>query len=120
MKELDSHLISLIQENNYRKRTKIFKELLSKTEKMMLAKRLGILFLLKKGVPTYKIDELLGVSSSTARRFEQSLEAKRYNATEEWLWKRTKAGKFEALMGKILRLAFTGRTKSFKEMVDEL
>ena len=120
MKGLDAHLITLIQEKNYQKRTRIFIELLSRTEKIMLAKRLGIIFLLKKGVPSYKVGELLGVSSSTARRFEYFLESKRYRTTEDWLWRKTEEGKFHTFMEKLVRLAFTGRTRSFSESVAEI
>lgn len=55
----------------------IFNELLTKTEKIMLAKRLAIIIMLDKGESSYSIEKILKVSTSTVGRmlvfYEQGL-----------------------------------------------
>ena len=85
----------------------------------MLAKRIAILFLLKKGMSTYKISELLGVSPSTAERFENATSFNKYKHTTDWIWKNSKEGSFDAFMESLVSKAFTGRKQSFRKFVDE-
>lgn len=116
---LEKHLLSIIRDSGTKTRVQIFEELLTRTEKVMLAKRIGMLFLLKKGLSPYKISELLGVSPSTAERFERAVDSSRYRHTIDWAWKNSKSGSFDALLESLISLAFTGRTKSFKKFLDE-
>ena len=117
--ELEKHLLSVVRDSGTQTRMRIFDELLTKTEKAMLAKRIGILFLLKKGLSSYKISELLGVSPSTAERFERTMDSGAYRHIVDWVWKNSKEGSFDALLESLVALAFTGRTKSFKKFLDE-
>jgi uncharacterized protein YerC len=117
--ELEKHLTSITQNAGSKTRIHIFEELLTKTETVMLAKRIGILFLLKKGVSLYKISEILQISPSTAERFRKDIEAGKYKHTTDWLWKNSKEGSFDAFMEVLVALAFTGRRRSFKKFIDE-
>jgi len=49
-------------------------ELLSPSEKIMLAKRLGVAFMLLEGVSPYYIAKVLGMSTSTTLRIKKQLE----------------------------------------------
>ncbi|MFQ5661787.1 MAG: helix-turn-helix domain-containing protein [Candidatus Paceibacteria bacterium] len=118
--KLEKYIISIIKDTGTKTRVNIFDELLTKTEKMMLAKRIGVLFLLKKGLSIYKISELLGVSSSTVARFENAMDSHKYKHTVDWVWKNSKEGSFDAFMESLVSIAFTGRSHSFKKFVDEL
>ena len=81
IRDLERYISSIIRDAGSQTRVRIFNELLTKTEKIMLAKRIGTLFLLKKGLSTYKISQLLGISPSTAERFEISVQNGRYKHT---------------------------------------
>jgi len=117
--ELRKHLYTLVRNSGSQTRVLIFEELLTKTETIMLAKRIGALLLLKKGLSLYKISRLLGVSPSTVERFKLAMESGKYKNTADWVWKNSKEGSLNVLLTKLISLAFTGRTKSFKKFVDE-
>jgi Trp operon repressor len=59
-----------------KKRKQLLNELLTGTEKIMLAKRLAVIFLLAKKVPPYRIWNKLKISPSTVARFEVNLDKK--------------------------------------------
>ena len=117
--ELRKHLYTLVRNSGSQTRVLIFEELLTKTETIMLAKRIGALLLLKRGLSLYKISHLLGVSPSTVERFKLAMESGKYKNTADWVWKNSKEGSLNVLLTKLISLAFTGRTKSFKKFVDE-
>ena len=117
--ELEKYLYKLIRDSGSKTRLLVLGELLTKTETTMLAKRLGILLLLRKGLSTNKIAEILGISPSTAERFRHHLESHRYPYTINWLWKNTEKGALEDILTKLVSLMFTRRTKSFKKFLDE-
>ena len=117
--ELRKHLYTLVRNSGSQTRVLIFEELLTKTETIMLAKRIGALLLLKRGLSLYKISHLLGVSPSTVERFKFAMESGKYKNTADWVWKNSKEGSLNVLLTKLISLAFTGRTKSFKKFVDE-
>jgi len=58
----------------------LFKELFTKTEKIMLAKRLIIIILLSKEIPQHRIVEILHVSPSTVAKMSLNLEMGKYNS----------------------------------------
>lgn len=119
LKDLDKYIFSIIHDAGAKTRVNIFRELLTKTEKIMIAKRIGMLFLLRKGLSLYEISKALGVSSSTVERFARAQEFQKYRHTTDWVWKHSEDGSFDAFMEALVRLAFTGRAQSFKKFVDE-
>lgn len=118
--DLEHYISSIIRDTGTKTRTRIFDELLTRTEKIMLAKRIGVLFLLKKGLSTYRISKMLGVSSSTVERFQKAKDAYRYRHTVDWVWKNSAGGAFEKFLESLVALVFTGKTSSFKRFVDEM
>ncbi|PCI29656.1 hypothetical protein COB55_01805 [Candidatus Wolfebacteria bacterium] len=119
-RDLEKHLLQIIRDTDSKARVQIFDELLTPTEKIMLAKRIGMIFLIKKGVSLYKISDLLGVSASTANRFLRDVHLKKYQRTSKWVFKYTKEGSHNEFVKSLLSLMFTGRTHSFKQFVDKL
>ncbi len=117
---LEKNFISLIRDSGSKTRLQIFNELLTKTERVMLAKRMGAVLLLRKGLSSYKVSELLGISPSTAERFELGIESNRFRHTVRWVWRNTREGAFEAVLQSLVSLAFTRRTQSFNKFVQEL
>ncbi len=71
-KLLKSKLVDLFRAIGKDKGTSYsLKEFLTDTEMIMLAKRLGIIFLINKEIPTLDICKILKVSSSTVIRIEK-------------------------------------------------
>ncbi len=117
---LERQISSIIKCPNEKLRIRIFSELLTQTEKIMLAKHLAIVLLLKKGISLYRIAKILGISPSTAERYRVRFLRGKYKSTAEWLWKQTNEGQREELIRSLVRLMFTGKTKSFRQFVEEL
>lgn len=120
VQELDTLIASLVRDTGSQTRVNIFRELLTKTEKIMLAKRITIVFMLIQGASIYKIIHTLGISPSTAERYKNSYKQGKYKELSKWLLSLTKKGKRDKLITSLVSLAFTGRTKSFKQFVEEL
>lgn len=117
--ELEKYLYKLVRDSGSQTRLLVLGELLTKTETIMLAKRLGILLLLRKGLSTNKIADVLGISPSTAERFKHYMDSNKYRHATDWIWKNSKEGAFEDFLTKLVSLAFTRRTRSFKKFLDE-
>ena len=60
--------------------TRVFRELFTFTEKIMLTKRLAIILLLDKEIPQHRIVDTLHVSPSTVAKMSLSLEKGRYDS----------------------------------------
>ena len=75
LRQLDKKLVSTF-ESAYKSRvfTKVFRELFTRTEKIMFAKRLTIVFLLSKEIPQHRIVDILKVSPSTVAKMSLKLE----------------------------------------------
>ena len=56
----------------------VFSEFFTRTEKIMFAKRLAVIAMLKKGVSTYMISEALAMSPSTTERMRNAYEKGKY------------------------------------------
>ena len=115
--EINKQLISLLQNSSPSARVRILEELLTDTERVMITKRVGIILFLTQGMSSYKISEILGVSSSTVDRF--SVSSSRFHYTSEWLKKNTVKGKVEALLTFLGSFIFPGKRRSFKKFVEE-
>lgn len=69
-------------------REQALSELLTYTERLMIAKRLGMLLLISQGESTYYISKLLRVSPSTVARFEVKVEGGEFAKTLIFLQKK--------------------------------
>jgi Trp operon repressor len=118
--ELERQMFSVIAETGTRSRLAIFSELLTPTEKLVLAKRLGIILLLNKKIPFYKICTYLNVSPSTVARFENKLEKNGYRHTSKWVKRNELETKFISIIETLTSSAFGKRGKSFSKMVADL
>ncbi|HVS79377.1 MAG TPA: Trp family transcriptional regulator [Candidatus Paceibacterota bacterium] len=70
--KIEERLLRVVTGLNSKKSAMLF-ELLTITEKTMLAKRLGIVFMLTEKRSFYEISEKLGVSTSTVSRIEDDM-----------------------------------------------
>ena len=73
-------LIAVLERaQNQKKLTPILDELLTETEKIMLAKRLAIVLMLSGNTPQHRISEALFVSPSTVTRISLGIEIGKYD-----------------------------------------
>jgi len=117
--QLEKYMLSILRDSGSKERVLVFQELLTKTERVMMAKRIVMLLLLKKGMSFYKISELIGVSPSTVSRFDCAVSRGKYRQTVKWVWKNSEEGAADVFLEALAKLAFTGRKQSFKKFVEE-
>lgn len=68
----------LTKANKESELSQIIKEMLTKTEKIMLAKRIAIILLLDKNIPQHQIVDLLKVSYTTVAKISLEIEKGQY------------------------------------------
>ena len=88
-KELYTQLADIFLSSDSRKESeRTLTEILTKTEKVMLAKRVGIIAMLERGYSSYKIMNTLNVSTLTIARVQKRLSCGIYQQTVEVLKRR--------------------------------
>lgn len=91
---------ALEEADDRRKVSPMLRELFTKTEKIMFAKRIALVYLLSKKVPFAKIDSLLHLSPVTISKFSTRLDLGKYKQTIAIV---TRRGKFLDILEKILQ-----------------
>jgi uncharacterized protein YerC len=118
--ELYKTLLSEITvKGSSRKRALLCSELFTKTEHVMLAKRLAVIYLLGEGHTFEKIQDLLKVSPSTIGRIWLAMQHGAYQHTTSIVRKE----KTSDILGAILNVLFTGppsRTAPRWRFLDDL
>ena len=118
--ELDRYLYTLLRDTGSRTRLNVMRELLTDTEKIMIAKRLGVLYLLSRNCSLYEVSELLNVSASTVKRIRCARDAGAFRHAAAWAHAQTPEGKLEESLKKLIRLVMTGHTRSLAKIIDEM
>ena len=97
----------------------MLRELFTKTEKVMFAKRIALIYLLSKDVPFEKIEELLHLSPVTISKYSLRMEMDKYKQTIAIV---NRKGKFMDILEKILQAGMPprgrGRWKKINRMTD--
>lgn len=76
-------LISIFKKAGHKHKTAaLLDELLTETEKVMLAKRLSIVLLLQNGIPQHRIAETFKVSPTTVSKLSLQVELGKYDAVK--------------------------------------
>lgn len=117
--DLEKILVSLLQHTDANSRKRIFREILTSTERLMLAKRLSIIFLIRKGLSIYIISKRLRVSPSTVARFERALEKGVYRYSEKWVSTAKEKNIFVKILSGFFSLPFDIRRKSLAQLLAE-
>ena len=120
IRELEERIIAVISDTGSKTRNRIFKEILTKTERLMIAKRLAMIYLVQKGAATHTISEMLKVSPSTVARFENKLERNHFTHTASWVKNHTAMNKVLKLILNMAAIPFDAQKKSLGQMIDEL
>lgn len=98
--QLDS---CITKHKNKKNRSQFLSEILTDTERIMLAKRLAIMAMLIKGASSYSIEKILKISPSTVRRTANALEKGRFKNIAAFLEEKQKS-KAQAIADEILEL----------------
>lgn len=117
IEDLEHHLINLFEESSSKSRKDLMVELLTKTERLMLAKRIAILYMLNSGASIYKISHILKVSPSTIARFKNGVDSKNFAGTLRWLKVYGATQPFIRLVGDLLAIPFSAQRQSLKQYV---
>ncbi len=119
VREIEDRIIAVLSDTGSKTRTKIFKEILTKTERLMIAKRLAMIYLAQKGTATHTISETLKVSPSTVARFENRLEQNHFKHTASWVKSHAPMNKVLKLIFDLAVIPFEAQKKSLGQMLDE-
>lgn len=116
--ELEKHIVSFLSDTTASTRRSLFKEILTRTERLMIAKRLAIVFLLQEEVATHTISRRLRVSSSTVARLEEKVERGEYAEIRKWMGNK-KNHAFRKVLVDLLILPFEAQYKSLNQLIGE-
>ena len=119
-KILMRQFINALEEADDRARVApMLQELFTKTEKVMFAKRIALIYLLSKKVSFEKIEKLLHLSPVTISKFALGMEMEKFKQTIAIVNRR---GKFIDILEKILQAGLPsrgrGRWKKINRMTD--
>jgi Trp operon repressor len=119
LRSIDDGVVTFLTSTTGNTRKFIFKEMITKTERLMIAKRLAILLMLEKEKSIREICETLKVSPSTVARYQLSFENGAFKRTRQWLEKRYVGNNFLKLLLQLAEVPFEAQKKSLGQMLDE-
>jgi Trp operon repressor len=118
--EIEKRVLSFINDTSPRTRRALFSELLTKTERMMLAKRLSMIFLIDKRKTAYEISRILKVSDSTIFRFMKVMEKGAFKNTTVWLRKNSATLKILNIIADLAVIPYKARHQSLSDFLEKL
>lgn len=92
-------------------------ELLSETERVMIAKRLGIIVMLMRGESFASIKNQLGVTNQTVLRMYKALKAGKFKQLTKFIRRQDKQSDIFNLFGLLPHVAGTGRYDFLDEKI---
>jgi len=113
--EIEKELIALLFQSNTKGAKTLFTELLTETEVLMLAKRLATLLMLIDEQSYYRIEQLLGVSSSTSKRLHRMLVGGAFESLERKIERAKEKEELSRKIGLILRGGLPPRAYTIKK-----
>ncbi len=120
LEDLEKNIDIFLTDTSIKQRHGVFKEIITETERIMLAKRIAMVFLLEKGFSTYETSKRLSISPSTAERFQLTISRGKYKQTLSMLKKFKNTNRFLRILTEIISIPFEARRKSFKKTMDNL
>ncbi|MEK7139914.1 MAG: hypothetical protein AAB805_01170 [Patescibacteria group bacterium] len=119
-KDLDLYILAFLEQTGSRVRKNVFHELLTKTERIMLSKRLAILLFIIRGIPTHMIAKTLKMSPSTIARFETLVDRGAFTHTRKWLSQKRVEDKILNALVDLVSIPFKAQRKSLSQLLDEM
>jgi hypothetical protein len=95
----------------------VVRELLTDTEQIMLAKRLGAVYLLGQDLSNYKISQILKMSESTIARIAVSREAGAFDTIKSLLSKNTQNQPFIDVIDQIITFLPSKANRKFRGQI---
>ena len=108
---------SLLEEMHVERRKNLLHELLTKTERVMISKRLMLIFLISRNESTLTISKILSVSPSTVARFEMLVEQGKYRDLILWLGKHRTMKRILQLLEDIASVPFEAHGTSLNQLI---
>ncbi len=113
--EIDRQFLHLSSGNEAK--ANFFEELLTDTERLMLAKRLATIFMLIEEQSYYRIEQVLGVSVSTSKRLHQLLIGGAFTSIERLAARKKEREKILANIDLIMRAGLPPRAYVIKRKI---
>jgi len=111
-RKLNSQLAKFFSNQKENKIQKLFSDLLTPTEQIMLIKRLAMVIMITKGESCYRIAQVLNVSDSTAREVKTKIKLGQYqNLVAHYKNKNFNSKEFWETVEMILRAGMPSRGK---------
>lgn len=104
----DQFLTFLSLAQNKKEARILANELLSQTERVMLAKRLAVVVLLVRGYSFTQIQDALGITRQTVIRVWKDMKTRKYDKIARYTREHTKHFKREAFMDDLIRMIHFG------------
>ncbi len=117
-KKIERHVISAISDTSRKRRNGIFREIITPTEHLMIAKRFAIILGIHKSTPTHQLARTLKVSPSTVARYEKAVDDGKYNETLLFL-KENSYSPFIKLLVDLAKIPFDAPKKSLNQFLKE-
>src|SRR3989344_8743706 len=92
-KILDNLILHLARQQKPKQMSDFLENLLTKTERTVLAKRMAVIFLLRLGYSSHYIYKHLNISPSTVARYSHGLESGRFEAIQSYMEKELRLAK---------------------------
>ena len=115
---LYEQLVGLVSQSGKSVTWSMLNQFLTRTEKIMFAKRLAVISMLSKGLSSYDISNTLHMSPATVARMSLKYEENKYNQIIKMLM-RNKASTVVDVIEAILSPAPSGRAKARRRIIDE-
>jgi len=115
---MEEKMAKLLTEYSDKTRRALIDELLTSTERIMLAKRIALIFLIEQGASTRKICRLLKMSPSSVARFQVKVERGVFVQTMKWI-KHSRTPAIVRLLTQLASIPFKAQRKSLAQLVDE-
>ena len=112
---IENELVSLLFSVNSKSGRTLFSEVLTKTELLMLAKRVTTILMLIDEQSYYRIQQVLGVSSSTSKRLHRLLMEGVFESLEKYVAQRKNREDLSRKISLIIRGGLPPKTYVIKK-----
>lgn len=117
--EIETQLKQFLGSTSVKTREEITNELLSETERIMLAKRLAVIHMLDRDETVYTIHQKIGVSPSTVARYARAMQQKRFQHTRRWLARNSNANAILQTIADLVAFPADAHKRSLRNIVEE-
>lgn len=114
---IERQLLLVLFKSRSRESMSIFSDLLTDTERLMFAKRMAAVLMLIDEQSYYRIEQVLGMSTSTSKRLHSLLSTGVFSNLEGVMKKKQAHSEILVTIGKLLRAGLPPRTYVIKKRI---